>query len=456
MLNLTAITAVTSPTTLSPNTTTGVVPYNASVVLTWSGAAAGSANSIAGYEIEYQDNASLPGTSWISGTLVTSITSSATSGTYNVAASLTAGNYRRWRIRAVGSAGSSYDGEWVYFGAVRTNILATPPTSVSLSPSTYAPGDQLTLTWSGAAASTTNTLVSAVITFGYEGLPVSSVTVANTTGSGSYTFAASDVSSITVSIEYIDSIGETSAGTMSNTVTRVLATAVTSPNVVVPDTDSAVTIIATSASYNVTWSGELAGYNNAVSGFEIQYKLASYSNVSSLYYPWASAGTSVQIASGVHSWQSSNYSNENYYYRARIRALGIQGDPYNGEWVYFGMFRSATKVTAPTSTVLSPEEYMTGDTLTLTWSGATTNGLTTMKIREVTIYVDGVLTTTTNANETTGAGTYSFVVPAGANEVYAGVRYRDSFNQFGTKGTSNTVYRKTVMNFCRYLFYPPQ
>lgn len=88
----------------SPTLTSGTTK------LSWSGAKAGTSNAISSYEIQYCESSD--DKAWGSWTALTTVTSSATSGTKSVSASDTHGNYRKFRIRTRGAAGSSYYSDW--------------------------------------------------------------------------------------------------------------------------------------------------------------------------------------------------------------------------------------------------------------------------------------------------------------------------------------------------------
>lgn len=80
------------------------------VTLSWSGATAGTANAISGYEIQYRDSSN--GSTWGSWSALKTVSSTATSGSLSVAPPSTAGYYRQFRVRTQGAAGSSYYSGW--------------------------------------------------------------------------------------------------------------------------------------------------------------------------------------------------------------------------------------------------------------------------------------------------------------------------------------------------------
>lgn len=144
-----AYTACTMPTSV------GVSPTLAegSATLSFSGASGGSANDIVGYEIQYADSST--GTNYGSWTALKTISLTASSGSTSVDVPSTAGYYRKYRIRTLGSAGSSYYSAWAESPAVKRNTPPSAPTSFTASPTLYESGN-VALAWGGQADSDWN------------------------------------------------------------------------------------------------------------------------------------------------------------------------------------------------------------------------------------------------------------------------------------------------------------
>jgi hypothetical protein len=96
-----ATTACGAPTTTTLSTSVA----EADPSLSWSGASSGVNNTITGYEIQYCDSSN--GSSWGSWNALSTVSSTATSGSTTVALPTTRGYYRKYRIRTQGTAGSS-------------------------------------------------------------------------------------------------------------------------------------------------------------------------------------------------------------------------------------------------------------------------------------------------------------------------------------------------------------
>lgn len=141
-------TACGAPTSCSVSSTVA----EGNVTLSWSGASSGTNNSITSYEIQYSDSSN--NSTWGSWTALTTVSTSATSGSVSVAPPATRGYYRRFQIRTLGSAGSSYYSAWkVSTNSVRKNTPPQPATTATASPATYST-ESVTLSWSGASGGT--------------------------------------------------------------------------------------------------------------------------------------------------------------------------------------------------------------------------------------------------------------------------------------------------------------
>lgn len=122
VLKTTATTACSAPTALSVNSTLA----EGNVTLSWSGAGAGTANSISSYLIQYRDSSD--NSNWGSWTNLQTVSSTSSSGTLSVSPPSIRGYYRQYRIRTQGSAGSSYySGYKTSSNTLRKNSLPTAP-----------------------------------------------------------------------------------------------------------------------------------------------------------------------------------------------------------------------------------------------------------------------------------------------------------------------------------------
>jgi len=126
--------ACTAPTSLSVSAELA----ESNVSLQGSGAAAGTGNTITGYEIQYAD--STDQTAWGSWTALAAVSASSASFTTSVAPSAR-GYYRKFRARTQGSAGSAYYSGWK---ETTNNLRRYALSALSLNKSELAAGTAIT------------------------------------------------------------------------------------------------------------------------------------------------------------------------------------------------------------------------------------------------------------------------------------------------------------------------
>jgi hypothetical protein len=133
-------TACTAPTsfTVSPSI------FETTISLAWSGASGGANNSITGYEIQY--SLSADGNTWSGWGAWQTISTASASGSSNDTPGISRGEYEKYQIRTIGSAGASYYSGWVESPSVRKNRLPNTP-SVNAD-ATNHPESTYTISWS--------------------------------------------------------------------------------------------------------------------------------------------------------------------------------------------------------------------------------------------------------------------------------------------------------------------
>jgi len=147
-ITYTAPTACTEPASFSVSPSVA----ETTATLSWSGAYGGTGNAITGYELELSESSD--GSTWGEWGTLGLIGSSSSSGSIGVTPTSTRGNYLRFRIRVQGVAGSGYYSPWkISSNTLRRNVLATPPTAFSASPTVYIT-PSVSLSWSGTVAGT--------------------------------------------------------------------------------------------------------------------------------------------------------------------------------------------------------------------------------------------------------------------------------------------------------------
>ena len=143
-------TAAAAPTSLYVNDT---VAEN-DVLLSWFGATAGINNTIIGYEVEFSDSSN--NSTWGAWEFLGYINTTSQEGRGNALVSPppVRGNFRRFRMRTRGAAGTSFFSGWkISSNSVRKNNWPNMPTTASASPAEYS-DETITLRWSGVTVTT--------------------------------------------------------------------------------------------------------------------------------------------------------------------------------------------------------------------------------------------------------------------------------------------------------------
>ena len=350
-----------APTACSVNATLA----EGSVTLSWSGASSGAGHTIASYEIQYSDSSD--NATWSSWIALTTVTTTATSGSLSVSPPTTRGYYRRYQVRTISSVGSSYYSAWkISTNSVRKNTLPTAPTTFTASPATYS-NEDVTLSWSGTVAGTsaiqqysiehcTSTDGSAWTSW----VALSTVTSSSTSGSKVVTPTTVAGTYTKYRIKVTDTLGAVSAAYKESNSIYAAITACGAP--------TTCSVSATLAEGNVTlsWSGASNGAGNTISSYEIQY---SESADGSTWGSWT-ALTTVTTTSTSASLSVTPSPTRGNYRRFQVRARGTAGSSYYSEWKEStNSVRKNTLPTAPTSFEASPAIYEV-NAITLTWSGA--------------------------------------------------------------------------------------
>ena len=333
------------------------------VTLSWSGASSGISNTISSYEIQYSE--STDNFTWGAWMPLTTVSTTATSGSVATSPPSTRGNYRRFQVRTRGTAGASYYSGWkVSTNSVRRNTAPKAPTTAVASPAAYS-DESITLTWSGASGGTS---------------PVKGYQIARRTSTDNSTWSAWNVlTTLTLAasggsynpnvsrvpgtytqfgIWTIDTFDVYSVEKISNSIFCDI-TACGAPTVC--------TVSATLSEGNVTlsWSGASGGAGNAITSYEIQY---SDSTDNSDWGDWI-ALTTVSTSATSSILSVSPPSTRGNYRRFRIRTRGAAGESFYSDWtVSSNTVRRNTLPTPPTSFTATPTIYESAN-VTLSWSG---------------------------------------------------------------------------------------
>lgn len=260
-----AYTACSAPTSVTVSNSTPYAGDN--VTLNWSGAAAGTLNPIYSYEIHRATSAT--------GTynLLTTVKTSATSGSTTVTAPSTMGSSYYYKVKTIGTLDSTaYDSglSSVYATVTAKTVTAcSAPTTVTLSSATVDAGTAYTLSWSGAKAGTNNAIAGYAIYRSTDNQTFENlqnyITTA-TSGSVSLTNNPSNDTTYYYKVATIGSIdGALSAFSSVVNITVLTYTAV-------GNITAKVAVTLAEGSVNVSWTTSTDGRNNPVKNYLIQYQ----------------------------------------------------------------------------------------------------------------------------------------------------------------------------------------
>ena len=188
-----------APTSISVSKTTG--NPGSKVTLSWSGAKAGTANSITGYDIQKREYDGKAWGSWTSAS-PSSVSSTSTSSSASVTISSIPGNLTQFRVRTKGSAGSSYYSGWSSASSsVTSNVDTAVPPTVTLDRSWYfnSQYNQIKVTLTGGRGTQGNNMLGYELTANVDGTSntsyISPNSISTTSSNITQTVTVSSVSS---------------------------------------------------------------------------------------------------------------------------------------------------------------------------------------------------------------------------------------------------------------------
>lgn len=228
VVNYTPITNCMAPTsaTVAPSL------CESDPTLSASGAAGGSANAITGYEIQYAESAN--GTTYGAWTALKTVSTTGTSLSTTVSLPSVRAYSRKYRLRTLGAAGSSYYSDWKETNAIKRNSLPAAPTSFTAAPEVYVSG-AIALTYSGATDPDGNLSTHNVQYATKSGVEAWSAWANLTNGITAHTPTLSPGQSIKYRVRAVDALGAVSAWRESNACVKNTAPA--TPTVNYPQAD---------------------------------------------------------------------------------------------------------------------------------------------------------------------------------------------------------------------------
>ena len=378
-------TATGAPTSVSLAATT--IDAGTSTTLSWSGAKAGTYNTIIGYHI-YRSTAE-------NGTysLAYNVSSTSTAASTSVAAPSTMGQKYYYKVYTIGSRNLNSGPSSAVSLTAQTYSAPSAPTNVSVSANNVAPGATVTLSWSGASNGTNN--------------PITEYHVHRAaTPNGEYSYLTSvSASTTSVNVAAPTTNGSSyyykiySKATNTNYLWSSPSSAVSlTCSFSAPSAPTSITINDASSIYigegqtaTLKWSGASAGTNNAIAGYLVYVGDSLYADV-------GSSTTSTNVPSyggGEHKW--------------KVVTKGTHSNSAASTTVSCFTY---TATSAPTSVSLAATTVDAGASTTLSWSGAkagTYNAITGYHVYRATSengaysVLTAVESTSTAANTTVNA-----------------------------------------------------
>lgn len=468
--------ACTAPTTFTVSSNN----FESSVTLSWSGAKAGTNNSIKGYLIHYRTSSN--NSTWSDWTRLenNAIDSTSTSGSYtkNMSSLVSRGYYVQFRIRTLGSAGSDYYSTYKESSSIRRNpyTQCTAPTSFTMATDMSVTSQfdiSVTLSWSGATNGSSNAINGYLIQYRMSsnqstwGNWIDIKAIATTRTSGN---TAIDLSSYVARKQYVEfriktqgqagSSYDSSWKYYQTSLQRNPYTKCTPPTNVTITSEADVNGVKHNNIFNssitIAWSAGGAGENNAVQRYYIQYCTSSDNSTwgdwmalqSSDLTPVGTSTTTVNVASVI---------NRGEYMKIRIRTEGVivtNDYAYHSVYVESASIRRNSVPNAPTTFTISSHpslEYSYGEDIVLSWNNSvdTDNNLKYYQIQGRTI-LNGVEGAWENINTQIANSTLSYAITSALNlygqvannqQIQFQIRAYDVFGEVSSYKISNIVTR---------------
>ena len=367
--------------------------FEDTVTFTWSGANAGSNNSIKGYYIQYATSSNK--STWGDWTKLTTIDLTTKNGSkaINISSKVSRGHYVKFRIRTLGNAGSDYYSD--YKTSSPDSIQRQPYTQCGL-PSTFTATDinssstskfEITLSWSGASNGTANTISSYYIwyatssnnsTWGsWQDLTSVSSTSVSGTKSLDITANVDRGKYVKFRIQVRGSAGSNfySGYKETSSIRRNPYTNCSAPTTITISSD----VSGQPFENNITiaWSGASSGVSNSIKSYLIRYATSSDNSNWSSYADLTTV--SLTTTSGSQTINVSSKVTRKHYIKVAIKTIGtING--YDSGYTYsttlqrnpYSACGQPTSVTVKSELDINNTQHtdVFNNQITISWSGA--------------------------------------------------------------------------------------
>lgn len=387
-------TATGAPTSVSLAATT--IDAGTSTTLSWSGAKAGTYNTITGYHI-YRSTAE-------NGTysLAYNVSSTSTAASTSVAAPSTMGQKYYYKVYTIGSRNLNSGPSSAVSLTAQTYSAPSAPTSITINDASsvyIGEGSTATLKWSGASAGTNNAIVGYLV---YVGDSLYADVGSSTTSTSVPSYGGGEHKWKVVTK------GTHSNSAASSTVSCFTYTATSAPTSV----SLAATTVDAGASTTLSWSGAKAGTYNAITGYHV-YRATSENGAYSVLTAVESTSTAANTTVNAPSTMGNKY----YY---KVYTIGARNYNSGASSVVSLTAQTYSVPSAPTSLSLSANNVVAGATVTLSWSGAaagTNNAITGYKVYRSTKQ-DGTYELLSTVNSTATSGSLSVIAPSTTSSAF--------------------------------------
>ena len=387
-------TATGAPTSVSLAATT--IDAGTSTTLSWSGAKAGTYNTITGYHI-YRSTAE-------NGTysLAYNVSSTSTAASTSVAAPSTMGQKYYYKVYTIGSRNLNSGPSSAVSLTAQTYSAPSAPTSITINDASsvyIGEGSTAILKWSGASAGTNNAIAGYLV---YVGDSLYADVGSSTTSTSVPSYGGGEHKWKVVTK------GTHSNSAASSTVSCFTYTATGAPTSV----SLAANVVDAGASTTLSWSGAKAGTYNAITGYHV-YRATSengtYSGITAIESTSTAANTTVSAPSTMGS---------KYYYK--VYTIGARNYNSGASSAVSLTAQTYSAPSAPTNLSLSANNVAAGSNVTLSWSGAaagTNNPITAYKIYRSDAE-SGTYTLLTTVSSTATSGSTTVSAPSSTSSAF--------------------------------------
>lgn len=402
-------TKLANPGSVTLSATTANPGVNVNV--TWAAVASQNLNTISDYEVQYAESTD-GGTTWANWVSL----GTTTSRSIALAAGGTSGYRRKARVRARGSAGSSYYSSWVETNNVVASNYPTKlvaPTTALFASTTANPGVDIKFNYAASANKNLNSVTKYEFQYATStngGSTWSAWKAAGSENAGvlSHDIAADNTWGVIKKVR-VRAQGSAGADYYSDWKegTNQLTTNFPEKLATVASFSVSATVADPGAELTLNWVGATAANLNGIQSYDIDYRDSSNGGTTwGLWYDLTTV-SSTQTSGSRNITAPTSYGVTRQF---RIRVLGAAGEEYYSDFKNSSntiTSRTPTKATAPNKITLDATTTNPGVATTLRWEGAaggTINAITKIVIQQSDSSDLEAWSSWTSAGEVSGTG----------------------------------------------------